>query len=91
MVLFLIGATCKTRHFLEGRRLLESGAYFDEDNQSCGAYFETRRLLEEFRYSSVKSGQKTFYVSSSVFSLYFISQDQLVEICTITVDNSEIT
>ena len=89
MVLFLIGATCKVRPFLEGRRLLEGGAYFDKDNQSCGAYFETRRVLEEFRYSIVKS--KTFNVSSSAFSLYFISQDQLVEICTITADNSEIT
>ena len=91
MVLFLIGATCKVQHLLEGRRLLESGAYFDKDNQSCGTYFETRHLLEEAQYSSIKSGQKAFYVLSFVFSLYFISQDQLIEICTTTVDNSEIT
>ena len=36
MVHFLISATCKVRHLLEGRRLLEGDAYFDEDNQSCG-------------------------------------------------------
>ena len=52
MVLFLIGATCK------GRRLLEGGAYFDKDNQSCGAYFETWRVLEEFRYSTVNLAKK---------------------------------
>ena len=58
MVLFLIGATCKVRHLLERRRLLEGGAYFDEDNQIYGACFEVRRLLEEVQYSSVKSGLK---------------------------------
>ena len=72
MALFLIGDTCKVWHLLEGKRLLDGSAYFDEDKQSCSAYFETRRLLEEVRYCSVKSGQKAFFVSSSVLSHYFI-------------------
>ena len=38
MVLFLIGVTYKVQYLLEGRGLLEGGAYFDEDNQGCGAY-----------------------------------------------------
>ena len=39
MVLFLLSVTCKVRRLLEGMLLLEGGVYFDEDTQSCGAYF----------------------------------------------------
>ena len=41
MVLFLISVTRKVPHLLEGMFLLEGGAYFDKDTQSCGAYFGT--------------------------------------------------
>ena len=44
-------------HLLEGRRLLEGGAYFNVDSQRCGdirgrRLFEARRLLEEIQYIS---------------------------------------
>ena len=41
-------------------------------------------------YPSVKPDQKTFYAILSVFYLYFFSQDQMIEICVIAIDNSEI-
>ena len=39
MVLFLITVKCNLQRLLKGMLLLEDGAYFDEDTQSCGAYF----------------------------------------------------
>ena len=41
MVLVLISTKSEVRCLLKGRFLLESSAYFDEDNQSCVTYLRS--------------------------------------------------